>query len=122
MADPLPVPKAGCFFCGRLGATLVTASEPQSEASNGPVFRYECPVCGVYEIRSVVCDSVPATESDQFTDKLGVGQDAAPVDMESAAVEHWTKAMEAAERQRRFTKRANEPQSRPSNSDAAACA
>jgi hypothetical protein len=122
MADPLPVPMAGCLLCGRLGATLVTTSQPQSAASSRPVFQYDCPSCGVYEIRCIVGNSAAATEPYESADDVGAGQEASPVDMESAAVEHWTKAMESAERQRRITKRSTEPQSRPTNSDTAACA
>ena len=121
MANQLPVPNAGCFLCGRFGTTLVTTPQPQYSTANGRIFRYECPICGQYEIHSVVCGGMAQTESHELVD-AGFGTDKRPVDMESAAIEHWTQALEVAERHRRLTRRATEPAPPSRDSTESACA
>jgi hypothetical protein len=121
MANQLPVLNAGCFLCGRSGTTLVTTPQPQYSTANGRTFRYECPICGEYEIHSVVCGGMAQTEPHELED-TGFGNDKRPVEMESAAIEHWTKALEVAERQRRLARRPTGPQSRNMDPAASACA
>lgn len=104
-ATPASVPNAGCFLCGRPGAVQVGRSTP--EGSDAPVFRYYCATCGSYTIHSVL--------------SLEVAEGTKPLEIESAALERWNNTLEAAERQRRVSKRSDEPVRRDS-SDKIACA
>lgn len=122
MADQLPVPNAGCFLCGRLGTTLVTTPPPQAPRSSRPALRYECPACGMYEIRSILSSSDPQSVADEFQKEAGFSRDASPLETESAAIEHWNRALEEAERQRRLPKRSAESPTRNTDSSASACA
>jgi hypothetical protein len=113
-ADQAPVANAGCFLCGRPGATQLTS------ASSG-VLRFECPACGAYDIRAIVHDGIPQPQ--QVTGEPEPGKSPKPVEMEAAAIELWTKSLEMAERERRAPKRTQEAPARPTNSAAAsACA
>ena len=92
------------------------------------MFRYECPICGPYEIRSVaglsVASSAPVELSIDVRAEKDVrpDRDGRPLEMESAALEHWAKALDDAERHRRATSRTADPPERHKNSGASACA
>ncbi len=122
-ANPVSVsvPDSGCFLCGRTGARRIVPSEADDSASGSPVFRYECPTCGSYEIRAVTPDDVALEASREIADDTE-SRDTSPVEIESAAIEHWSKALEVAERERRVSKKPHEPQVRHKDSGASACA
>lgn len=105
-ASPAPVPNAGCFLCGRLGAVRLNRSTP--EGPDAQVFRYDCPVCGEYTIRSVL--------------HAEIAGGAKPLEIESAALELWNSTLEVAERQRRLSKKSDERDVPRDNSNASACA
>ena len=123
MAEDLaPMPNGGCFLCGRPGAKRVAGFAPEQSPSGERIFRYDCPVCGVYQIDSVRCEGIPEAASQPVPDLIAWIKDVGAVEMESAALEHWNKSLEVAERQRRLPRRTNEPPARHSDSDASACA
>jgi hypothetical protein len=124
MAELPPVPDAGrCFLCTRVGAKRLNGSTPEYSASDTPIFRYSCPTCGEYLIYSVKCDDMSQQARQEFEDGGEPVREASPVEMESAALEHWNKSLETAERQRRLPKRTEEPTVRRPNADASsACA
>lgn len=72
------------------------------------VFRYLCPICGEYSIRSVVAAQV--------------AEGAVPLEIESAALERWNNTLEVAERQRRLSKKSDERDVRHNSSEDSACA
>lgn len=119
MADARLVPNAGCFLCGRPGATPVTSSQPQSSASK---FQFDCAICGLYEIHSILRNSGLHTGPNEFQNGAEFDKDTGIPDMESAAIEHWTKTLEVAERQRRLPRRLTEPEAPNTDSTESACA
>jgi hypothetical protein len=116
-ADEASVAKSGCFLCGRPGAERLSVSS--SEA----IFQYECPVCGPYEIAAVVHDEIALAVPQELTSGSEFPTETKPVEMEAAAFEHWSKSLEAAERQRRLSAKATEPQQqRHTTGNESACA
>jgi hypothetical protein len=77
-------------------------SDPSAPAAR--TFRYECPVCGVYDI---VCVS---------------HRDVKPMGIEEAAIDYWNRTLDAAERHRRDPGRTEDPPRPALSSDASACA
>ena len=105
---------AGCFLCGRIGTRHLTTSVPQS-ATGERISEYECQNCGEYLIRTV--------QSRNRAEQAGAAaKDATVVVLESAAVEHWSRELEIAERQRRSPKTPSDPKLRSNTSDSTACA
>jgi hypothetical protein len=123
MAEDLAaMPNGGCFLCGRPGAKRVAGFAPEQSPSGERIFRYDCPVCGEYEIHNVSGGGIPQPAFQPHPDGVESVKDAGPVEMEFAALEHWNKALDLAERQRRLPRRTNEPQAHHDDSGASACA